>query len=791
MKKNWRLIFIFIIYLSPIWITLLTSIYEYESEESTGYNDYARITDVDYKAELVDEPTGGGKVIITEKLTYDVHAADKDNLYWELWRDLPEKEVDGLKVDYKVNYVKEIDKNGNGLYYEESPKLYWDDSDYTDYPYGPNKWYHSPGPYSEYYRRYECVLFYVDGIYRDKVTYEVQYEMNNAALRYSDVSELYLTMYSESSIKYLNSFKGQILIPNKDMPKQGNYSAYTFGTNKDKFDFTESDTLNPGYHTFSFDLDKNDLKFRYYNQYIEFILLGYNEDKHSFTDYAPNNIYSNDVYLEEAFEEINDYYQIATKAKENKTKIFTVSMIITCIIILFTITKNKRIKNKYTFYTPITKLDFFREIPSDLDPHFAASLAFVKSRKKVDDSDSYSALMLSLVRKGYIELEKIDETKNWTFKNILIKILYKPSSNNSNIESVLEKNKTINNNPITNTPLFPTFAGKTLEENYETKTNSITTRINNEFPTQTTITEYANSFEVREQKNTITNEPTIIKEPTINDLINNKENLNIIDQNEDLYNIKGKKLEKLSKNEKSYFNLIIRHSINDHISMEIFQLKVQTDYNNTDTFVTSVNNSIINIGVTDGYLQKVNYEHPKNNILFISNFYLYIGLILLIIVNPIISLTRLDLAFGAFLILGTVLIICSIYLKKIAKKYILLTQFGEDEYEKWKGLYNFLNSKTLMNEKTLIELPLWEKYLVYATAFGISEKVIKALEIRCPDFTPSPMLSNKYYRSSSFRTTSRSFGRSTRIASSASRSYSSSGGFYGGGRGGGGGGGGH
>ena len=97
-----------------------------------------------------------------------------------------------------------------------------------------------------------------------------------------------------------------------------------------------------------------------------------------------------------------------------------------------------------------------------------------------------------------------------------------------------------------------------------------------------------------------------------------------------------------------------------------------------------------------------------------------------------------------------------------------------------------------MNEKTIIELPLWEKYLVYATAFGISEKVIKVLEIRCPYIdtsTSSPILSNHYYRSTNFRSTTRSISRSTISASRASRSYSSGG--YGGGRGGGGGGGGH
>ena len=104
------------------------------SIESANLNpfDYARLTEVDYKAVVVDEPNSDGKVVITERLTYDIHAASKDNLYWELWRDLPESYVDGLKVSYKVNSVKQIYDDGTEVIYEKSPKLYWYDNDYTD-----------------------------------------------------------------------------------------------------------------------------------------------------------------------------------------------------------------------------------------------------------------------------------------------------------------------------------------------------------------------------------------------------------------------------------------------------------------------------------------------------------------------------------------------------------------------------------------------------------------------------------------------------------------------------------
>ena len=134
--SKWIIILaIFIFYILPI----LIEYFPINFEEGNGFNDYARITNLDYKAVLVDEPSINGSVIITERITFDIHAASVNNLFWELWRDLPEDYVDGLKVDYTVNYVKQINDDGSETYYEESPKLYWDDSDYTSPIYGPRK----------------------------------------------------------------------------------------------------------------------------------------------------------------------------------------------------------------------------------------------------------------------------------------------------------------------------------------------------------------------------------------------------------------------------------------------------------------------------------------------------------------------------------------------------------------------------------------------------------------------------------------------------------------------------
>ena len=101
-----------ICFLVPFALPLLIMIIIAIVNAGISANDYARITDVDYTAIVVDEPESEGKVVVTERLTFDIHAASKGNLFWELWRDLPEDYVDGVKVHYKVNSVKQIMDDG-------------------------------------------------------------------------------------------------------------------------------------------------------------------------------------------------------------------------------------------------------------------------------------------------------------------------------------------------------------------------------------------------------------------------------------------------------------------------------------------------------------------------------------------------------------------------------------------------------------------------------------------------------------------------------------------------------
>lgn len=127
---------------------------------------------------------------------------------------------------------------------------------------------------------------------------------------------------------------------------------------------------------------------------------------------------------------------------------------------------------------------------------------------------------------------------------------------------------------------------------------------------------------------------------------------------------------------------------------------------------------------------------------------------------------------------------------------------GNDHFTKWSAFKKFLLDFGRFDEKELPEVVLWEKYLVYATVFGIASKVAKAMEIRIQDMnvdTTIPIYSNIYmnhYFTDSLTQTinttkDMSFSRISESSSSSGSGFggggfSSGGGFGGGGSGGGG-----
>ena len=116
--------------------------------------------------------------------------------------------------------------------------------------------------------------------------------------------------------------------------------------------------------------------------------------------------------------------------------------------------------------------------------------------------------------------------------------------------------------------------------------------------------------------------------------------------------------------------------------MNIFQQRISSDYVNTERFVRNMDSSTVTIGINENYLQKANYTEPKQTLLDIAKTLQWIGWIFIVLVNLISYRTRMDLAYGSYFIFGIVALFAAHYLKKQAPKYVLLTQFGENEYVK-------------------------------------------------------------------------------------------------------------
>lgn len=136
--------------------------------------------------------------------------------------------------------------------------------------------------------------------------------------------------------------------------------------------------------------------------------------------------------------------------------------------------------------------------------------------------------------------------------------------------------------------------------------------------------------------------------------------------------------------------------------------------------------------------------------------------------------------------LSIILLINAILCYKIMKRINVLTQKGIDNKEKWKGLKKYMEDFSLLNEKEIPAIQIWEKYLVYATVFGIAEKVLKQLKTVYPNIDELDVSTSAYMYFMYHSNFSSSFTNS--INSSISSAYSSAtgggGGFSGGGGGG-------
>lgn len=85
-------------------------------------------------------------------------------------------------------------------------------------------------------------------------------------------------------------------------------------------------------------------------------------------------------------------------------------------------------------------------------------------------------------------------------------------------------------------------------------------------------------------------------------------------------------------------------------------------------------------------------------------------------------------------------IIFIVYIGTIKRK----SEKGIEDYTKWKAFKKFLNDFGTFDTKELPEIILWERYLVYATIFGLADKVEKAMNVKIKELDVSNMYGNNY-----------------------------------------------
>ncbi len=105
------------------------------------------------------------------------------------------------------------------------------------------------------------------------------------------------------------------------------------------------------------------------------------------------------------------------------------------------------------------------------------------------------------------------------------------------------------------------------------------------------------------------------------------------------------------------------------------------------------------------------------------------------------SLLR-NMALGLVLILLSVLCIgmCVV----MATRLKGITQKGINEKGGWCGLKRYMEDYSMIDDREVPELVIWEKYLVYATAFGIADKVLKQLKVQYPEIEEGNIANSTY-----------------------------------------------
>lgn len=135
--------------------------------------------------------------------------------------------------------------------------------------------------------------------------------------------------------------------------------------------------------------------------------------------------------------------------------------------------------------------------------------------------------------------------------------------------------------------------------------------------------------------------------------------------------------------------------------------------------------------------QQQNFYESNTKIKFIGLIIALIGG--LIFVTNILCNTDILIAYAIII----PIVIFAIYIMTFNRR----TKSGNEDYAKWKAFKNFLNDFGTFDIKELPEIALWERYMVYATIFGLAKKVQKSMNVYIQELDPNGTIYPYYYNS--------------------------------------------
>ncbi len=189
---------------------------------------------------------------------------------------------------------------------------------------------------------------------------------------------------------------------------------------------------------------------------------------------------------------------------------------------------------------------------------------------------------------------------------------------------------------------------------------------------------------------------------------------------------------------------------------------------------TTWKNKVINDGIKENFFEKKGKSYAISGLFFLVAI---IIVILALVFNVVMPFVFINLIFSLIFLLYTF-------------AFFKRTKKGNEDFAKWKAFKKFLNDFGRFDLKELPEVILWERYMVYATIFGLASKVSKCMNVKIKELEESGIYVGGYYPSFNdfyvFNSLNHVFtnainSNSTAITEKRANSISSSGSGFGGG----------